>query len=84
MPGILPSDPMREMTVIQTEKLSKRYGTTVALDGLDLEVNDEEVRHVIKNAHEQVMKLMSSNRDELDALASSVTGSPSCAITSTS
>ena len=34
---------MREMNVIRTEKLSKRYRTTVALDGLDLQVNEGEV-----------------------------------------
>ncbi|HZO79207.1 MAG TPA: ABC transporter ATP-binding protein [Solirubrobacteraceae bacterium] len=31
------------MTAIRTEKLWKRYGATVALDGLDLEVNEGEV-----------------------------------------
>jgi cell division protease FtsH len=30
---------------------------------------DEEVRHLIERAHEQVTQLMSSNRDKLDALA---------------
>ena len=30
---------------------------------------DEEVRHLIENAHEQVTQLMSANRDKLDALA---------------
>ena len=30
---------------------------------------DEEVRHLIEQAHEQVTRLMSSNRDKLDALA---------------
>jgi cell division protease FtsH len=30
---------------------------------------DEEVRHLIEQAHEQVTQLMSSNRDKLDALA---------------
>ena len=30
---------------------------------------DEEVRHLIEQAHEEVTQLMSANRDKLDALA---------------
>jgi cell division protease FtsH len=30
---------------------------------------DEEVRHLIETAHEEVTQLMSANRDKLDALA---------------
>jgi len=33
------------------------------------ELIDEEVRHLIEQAHEQVTQLMSANRDKLDALA---------------
>ena len=33
---------------------------------------DEEVRHLIENAHEQVTQLMSANRDKLDALANAL------------
>ena len=31
------------MTAIRTEQLSKRYGDTLALDGLDLDVHEGEV-----------------------------------------
>jgi cell division protease FtsH len=30
---------------------------------------DEEVRHLIENAHEEVTQLMSANREKLDAVA---------------
>lgn len=63
-----------EKLVLGTERLITENGHLPIPGASDIspvtqQLVDEEVRHLIEDAHEQVTRLMSANRDKLDALA---------------
>ena len=62
------SDVIGPVTVI-TEDGGCRLPGASDISPVTQQLVDEEVRHLIENAHEQVTQLMSANRDKLDALA---------------
>jgi len=62
------SDVIGPVAVI-TEDSPMRLPGTSDISPVTQQLVDEEVRHLIENAHEEVTQLMSANRDKLDALA---------------
>ena len=62
------SDVIGPVTVISEEPQLPLPGAS-DISPVTRQLVDEEVRHLIENAHEQVTQLMSANRDKLDALA---------------
>jgi len=62
------SDVIGPVTVITEDSGVPQPGAS-DISPVTQQLVDEEVRHLIANAHEQVTQLMSANRDKLDALA---------------
>jgi cell division protease FtsH len=63
------SDVIGPLVVIDEDTQRPLYPGAPQLSPATRQLVDEEVRHLIDDAHEQVTRLLSSNRDKLDALA---------------
>jgi cell division protease FtsH len=63
------SDVIGPIAVINEEGQAPPYPGTEEISPATRQLIDEEVRHLVEDAHEQVTRLLSANRANLDALA---------------
>ena len=63
------SDVIGPIAVIQEDGQVPLYPAAEEVSPATRQLIDEEVRHLVEDAHEQVTRLLSANRDKLDALA---------------